>query len=77
MQITMEAVASLQLAVIAMGGVIESGTKVIGVHKPVVKRRKHKKHNFFKACEVCGNDYKGKLGLSIHQRKAHGIAYTD
>ncbi len=33
--------------------------------------RKHKKHNFKKACYKCGKEFKGKAGLAIHMVKSH------
>lgn len=64
--VTMASVASLQMAVIAMGGKVHKVEKVSA-------KKKHKKHNFFKACGTCGKAYKGNLGLSIHKKKVHGI----
>lgn len=32
-------------------------------------KRKHKKHMHMKMCELCGNLYKGNIGLGIHMAK--------
>ncbi len=38
-------------------------------------RKRHKKHQFFKQCDVpdCGKLCKGRKGLGLHKYKAHGI----
>lgn len=35
------------------------------------KHKPHKKHNFMKVCDKCGNEYKGLRGLAIHYAKCY------
>lgn len=39
---------------------------------PTVKARKYRKQ-MPKTCHVCGQKFRGNVGLGIHLRRAHGI----
>lgn len=40
------------------------------------QKKLHKKHLHLKKCDECGNEYKGIMGLHIHQHKIHGINFA-
>jgi hypothetical protein len=47
------------------------GTKEVEVKK---EAKKHKKHQYKKQCEYCGEKLRGQRGLNIHKAKIHKYA---
>lgn len=53
--------------------ILEIGAKLVDSTLRTFKKRKHKKHTYRKVCDICGLDFKGGAGLSIHRYKRHGL----
>lgn len=51
----------------------EVGTSKVKTATTLTPRKVHKKHNFKKACDVCGRVCRGNIGLGIHKAKKHNL----